>query len=279
VSAALPHLGAGIGWRHELADFIDVLDGLGFVEVVAEHLEAEAPLPPGLAALRERGVTVVPHGLRLSLGGADRPQPAHLDHLAAVTQRLEAPLVSEHIAFVRGGGLEAGHLLPVPRTREALEVLVDNVGVAQAHLPVPLALEYIATLVEWPDPELDEATFVSELLERTGALLLLDIANVHANAANHGWDAPAFLDRLPLERIAYVHVGGGVERDGIYHDTHAHPVGAEVLELLAELAARAPLPGVLLERDDDFPADAALAAELDAIAQAVARGQARAPVR
>ena len=223
---------------------------------------------PGCEALRRRGVPVVPHGVRLSLGSADEPDPARVGHLAELAERLGAPLVSEHVAFVRGGGLEAGHLLPVPRTREALDVLVANVRLAQAELGVPLALEHVAALLEWPAPELDEAAFLTELLERTGALLLLDLANTYANARNHGGDPLAFLDALPLERIAYVHVAGGVERDGLYHDTHAHPTPPAVLELVAELCARRDPPGVMLERDDAYPPEAELAAELDAIAAA-----------
>jgi uncharacterized protein (UPF0276 family) len=176
---------------------------------------------------------------------------------------------------VRGGGLEVGHLLPPPRTRQALEVLIANVRLAQEALPVPLALENVATLLEWPNPEMDEAAFLTELLERTEALLLLDIENVYANARNHGSDPVAFLDRLPLERIAYVHIAGGVERDGLYHDTHAHPVPRSVLELLEELGRRIHVPGVLLERDDCFPSFAELNGELDAIAAALARGVGR----
>jgi uncharacterized protein (UPF0276 family) len=179
------------------------------------------------------------------------------------------------VAFVRGGGLEAGHLLPVPRTREALDVLVANVRLAQAELDVPLALEHVAALLEWPAPELDEAAFLTELLERTGAWLLLDVANLYANARNHGGDPLAFLDALPLERIAYVHVAGGVERDGLYHDTHAHPTPPAVLELVAELCARRDPPGVMLERDDAYPPEAELADELDAIAAATHAGAAR----
>ena len=79
---------------------------------------------PGCAELRDRGVTVVPHGVRLSLGGAEPVDPARVAHLAAVADALDAPLVSEHIAFVRAGGLEAGHLLPVPRSREAVDAVV-----------------------------------------------------------------------------------------------------------------------------------------------------------
>ncbi|MGK5633031.1 multinuclear nonheme iron-dependent oxidase, partial [Streptomyces sp. URMC 123] len=76
-------------------------------------------------------------------------------------------------------------------------------------------------------------------------------------------------DELPLEAIAYVHVAGGVERDGVWHDSHAHPVPPAVLDVLGELCARVDPPGVLLERDDDFPAAAELAGELAAIGTVV----------
>lgn len=146
---------------------------------------------------------------------------------------------------------------------------------AQQALPVPLALEHVAAVVEWPGAELDEAAFVSELLQRTGALLLLDVSNLYANAHNHGYDALEALARFPLERIAYVHVGGGAHRDGIYHDTHADPVLPEVISLVEELHALTNAPGVLLERDHNFPADDELLAELHAIQAAIQRGAAR----
>src|SRR4029450_4972474 len=118
---------------------------------------------------------------------------------------------------------------------------------AQAELPLPLALEPIAALFDWPDNELDEADFLAEILDRTGAWLLLDIANVYANARNRAGDPADLLDRLPLERIAYVHVAGGAEHDGFYHATHTHPVPAEVLDLLGELSRRRRPPAVMLE--------------------------------
>ena len=265
-------LGLGLGWRHALAAVPLRRRDLGFVEVVAESLPAGRPLPPALVATRRQGVQVVPHGVRLSLGGADRPDAARVAHLAGLATRLGAPLVSEHVAFVRAGGREAGHLLPVPRTRAALDVLVANVSEAMAGLPVPLALEPIARLFEWPAPDLDEGDFLTELLDRTGALLLLDVANVWANARNSRSDPVALLDRLPLDRLAYVHVAGGTERDGIYHDTHTHSVPAGVLRLLAHAAERVPIPGVMLERDGRFPAMDELDAELDAIAAAARPG-------
>ncbi len=207
-------LGLGMGWRSPLASLALRRADLGFVEVVAETVPSARPLPLPLEALRRRGVRVIPHGVRLSLGSACPPAPDRLAALARLAERVDAPLVSEHIAFVRGGGVEAGHLLPVPRTRASLEVLVANVSVAVRSLPVPLALEPIATLFEWPDAEIEEGAFVTELLERTGALLLLDVANLYANGRNHGYEPAALLDRLPLDRLAYVHVAGGAESGG-----------------------------------------------------------------
>ncbi|MFF8845238.1 DUF692 domain-containing protein [Streptomyces sp. NPDC015127] len=264
-------LGVGIGWRPEIAETVERLPGVDWVEVVAENV-CPGHLPESLTRLRERGTRIVPHGVSLGLGGADRPSARRLADLAERAEALDAPLVTEHIAFVRAGGaltaspvLEAGHLLPVPRTWDALSVLCENVRVAQDSLPVPLALENIAALISWPDEELTEGQFLAELVERTGVQLLIDVANLHTNRVNRGEDPSAALDALPVEAIAYVHVAGGVERDGVWHDTHAHPVTQPVLDVLADLRARVCPPGVLLERDDDFPPPETLSSELSKI--------------
>ncbi|MEU2395518.1 DUF692 domain-containing protein [Streptomyces sp. NPDC007369] len=266
----MERLGVGIGWRPEIADAIERLPGLDWVEVVAENI-CPGHLPDPLRRLLDRGVRVVPHGVSLGLGGADRPDAQKLAALAERAVALGAPLVTEHIAFVRTSSpaLEAGHLLPVQRTREALDVLCENVRIAQDALPVPLALENIAALIRWPDEELTEAQFLTELVERTGVRLLIDVANLHTNRINRGEDPAAVLDGIPLEALAYVHVAGGVERDGVWHDTHAHPVPPAVLDILAELGRRTAPAGVLLERDDDFPAEEELAGELDAVRAAL----------
>lgn len=279
----LDRLGTGIGWRPEIAAAVERLPGLDWVEVVAENV-CPGHLPESLGRLRERGVTVVPHGVSLGLGGAERPDARRLADLAERAEALGAPLVTEHIAFVRAGGtltasprLEAGHLLPVPRTRDALDVLCENVRIAQDSLPVPLALENIAALISWPGEEMTEGRFLAELVERTGVRLLIDVANLHTNHVNRGEDPVKALDELPVGAIAYVHVAGGLERDGVWHDTHAHPVPRPVLDILAELRSRTDPPGVLLERDDDFPPEEELAAELETIRATLAAPARRNP--
>ncbi len=131
------------------------LPGLRFCEVIAESITGAqgrpAVAPRAVTELRDRGVAVVPHGVRLSLGGAEPLDPARVTHLAACAAAVDAPLVSEHVAFVRAGAREAGHLLPVPRSRHALDVLTRHVRTVQAELDAPLALEPIAALFDFPD--------------------------------------------------------------------------------------------------------------------------------
>ncbi|MFE2461818.1 DUF692 domain-containing protein [Streptomyces sp. NPDC059402] len=276
----MARLGTGIGWRPEIADVVEGMPGIDWVEAVSENL-CPGHLPDSLLRLRERGVTVVPHGVSLGLGGAERPDAGRLAALAERAEVLGSPLVTEHIAFVRAGGtltasplLEAGHLLPVPRTRDALDVLCENVRIAQDALPVPLAVENIAALVSWPDEELTEGQFLYELADRTGVRLLIDVANLHTNHVNLGADPADALAELPLEAIAYVHVAGGFERDGVWHDSHAHPVPRPVLDILTDLASRVAPPGVLLERDENFPDGDELRGEVEAIRVAMEKGRA-----
>ncbi len=264
--------GVGIGWRPEIAGVVAELPELGFVEVVAENLSAlltDGPLPPTLTQLHARGVPAVAHGVSLSLGSADPGGLGDPTHLAQVALALGSPLVSEHLAFVRAGGIEAGHLLPCPRTREGVAVLVRNIERVLPELPVPLALELPAALLSWPEDELTDAQFVTEVLERANVGLLIDVANIYGNARNTGVDPAAELAAYPLERLAYAHIAGGMVVDGVYLDTHTHPVLPEVLELAALLAELAPGAPVLLERDGDYPPPQELAAELAAIRAAV----------
>lgn len=100
-------LGVGLGWRPEIDRAVQDLD-VDWVEVVAENLDARR-LPASIRALRQRGKLVLPHAVTLSLGGAEVVDRQRVRNLAAVAEALDAPLVSDHVAFVRGGGLKAGH--------------------------------------------------------------------------------------------------------------------------------------------------------------------------
>ena len=195
-----------------------------------------------MAELRERGVAVVPHGVRLSLGGAEPLDPARVTHLAACAERSTRRWSASTSRSCGRAGREAGHLLP----RAAQPGGAGRAGRQRrprcpAELTVPLALEPIAALFDWPDDELTEAEFLTAMLDRTGALLLLDVANVYANAVNRAQDPRALLDRICRwtgSATCTSRAAGAPRRAGLYHDTHTDPVPPAVLALLARLRER-----------------------------------------
>jgi len=264
VAAAL-----GLAWRPETARLLETRRDLTVTEVIAESIDPTAP-PPALLALRRRGVTILPHGVGLSLGGAAPPERARLAHLRSVADALDAPLVSEHVAFARSTRRGSPHFLPIAYTWSHLAIVVDNVARAQDALGRPLALENPAAPLSWPEAELTAAAFLGELCDRTGASLLLDVANLDADHRNFGTDLAATLATLPLERIAYLHVAGGATVDGHWRDTHAHPLAPSTLALLTEVLGRTGPRPVVLERDHHFDDRAALEADLVAVAAAIA---------
>jgi uncharacterized protein (UPF0276 family) len=271
--------GVGVAWRPETAWLVQSHPEVTFTELLAEN---HGPghghgLPTPVRTLLQRGYPAVPHGIGLSLGGAEPPTSARLDLLRDLAQELDAPLVTEHLAFVRAGNLEAGHLMPLPRSELALRAVSTGISLAEAALPVPLAVENPASLFEWPDPEMDTATFLARILAATTAGLLLDVSNLHASRVNQGLDVEGFLDELPLGRVAYLHIAGGRMEHGRYHDTHHHPLvegSYQVLDLVLERTGALP---VLLEHDDQFPPHGVLEAAVARISERLREAGPRRP--
>jgi uncharacterized protein (UPF0276 family) len=275
--STLPPLGVGIGFREPFrADLFRQQAAVDFLEITADHYLDAAPAKERELDLLAAHFPLIPHALDLSLGSAEGLDPTYLRQLAALVRRLDPPWWSEHVALTRAGGIEIGHLTPLPFTREALDALCRNVAAAQAAIDAPLILENVAYLMPLPGAEMTEADFLAELVERTDCGLLLDVTNLHANAANHGYDAAAYLDRLPLERVVQLHfVGGHWERD-VLIDSHSRPTPPDVWALLDAVLARAPVKGAVLERDENLPPFAELAGELEQ-ARALGRSHGRWP--
>ncbi len=273
----------GLGWRGELAaGILAHLDRIDVVEVIADDYLGAGRRT--LRALRTLAIQVplVLHGVSLGLASSAPVDGRRLDALARVVGAVEPQAWSEHLAFVRGGGLELGHLAAPPRRDATLDGLAANVARARAIVGTAPALENVATLIDPPGSDRDEPTWLADALAATGGELLLDLHNLHANALNFGFDARAALARLPLARVRIVHLAGGgwIGAPGDARrrlDDHRHDVPSAVFDLLAELAARAPQPlTVILERDGDYPPIASLLAELARARAALAGGRERA---
>lgn len=259
----LPRLGAGIGFREPFrGDLFLHRDAVDFLEITADHYLGAPPEKLEELDLLAEHFTLVPHGLDLSLGSAEGLDDGYVDALAALVERVDPPWWSEHVAFTRAGGVSIGHLASLPFTREAARVVAGNVARVRERIAAPLILENITYTVALPGAELTEAEFLTEIVELTGCGLLLDVTNVHVNAANHGYDPLEFLDALPLESVVQLHFVGVEERGGLLVDSHARPTPEPVWELMAAVAERADVKGAILERDEDLPAFGELAGEL-----------------
>jgi uncharacterized protein (UPF0276 family) len=277
----------GLGWRPELAAGIFAhRDRIDIVEVVADDY-FDAPAAE-LSALRTLGaqMPITLHGVTAGLASVLPVTQARLDGMARVVQHCQPEFWSEHLAFVRAGDIEIGHLAAPIRTRQTLEGTLRNLARATETVGSMPALENVATLIDPPGSEMEEPEWLAALLEAEPRLeLLLDLHNVYANSINFGFDPSAFLASIPLARVRAIHIAGGklLEPDAAdpeqkehLLDDHLHPVPDPVYDLLAEVAATSTEPlTVILERDGEYPPMADLLAELDAARVAIARGRQR----
>ena len=129
-----------------------------------------------------------------------------------------------------------------------------------------LLLENPSTYLEFEASTMSETGFLREVLRRTGCGLLLDVNNVHVSCTNHGRDALAWLNEVPLDAVGEIHLAG-FARDhdaagaALLIDSHGTPVDEAVWALYAQVLDRLGGVPTLLERDHDVPALATLLAE------------------
>jgi uncharacterized protein (UPF0276 family) len=273
----------GIGWRPELAAGVVLhLDEIDVVEVIADdYFDAGRQ---GLRALRTLAVQVpvLLHGVSLGLASTARVETARVERIARVVEAVRPEFWSEHLAFVRGGGREIGHLAAPPRTLSTIDGLAENVWRASALVGCSPVLENVATLVEPPGSCLDETAWLARAISATGSPLLLDLHNLYANAVNFGTDPFQMLAELPAEQIRAVHVAGGkwIARHTSSGsgrrllDDHLHDVPEIVYDLLREVGRRVPQTiSVILERDGEYPAMEHLLGEIRRLRLVLAEGR------
>jgi hypothetical protein len=265
----------GIGLRPELAaGILSHLDEIDVVEVLLEdYVGASRKALQALRFLSEQ-VPVIYHGVTLGLASTHPVDPRRLGRVARTLEALKAESWSEHLAFVRAGGIEIGHLAAAPRTIATIEGTLSNMHRLKGMIGLIPALENIATLLEPPGSTLSEPEWVSAIACETRAELLIDLHNLLCNAHNAGLDPERYLLNFPLERVTHVHLSGGrwipeplphAREPGAMRllDDHLHPVPPGVLSLLSRLASCTQRPlTVIIERDGNYPPFASLLREL-----------------
>lgn len=243
----------GIGFRPDGFDAIaDHLDLLDVVEVTAEHyIYGSRRVRATIERLREH-VPIVAHGVTLSLGTAVAPDRSFLREVAAFLRVVGAPWYSEHLAFTKTPSRDLSELLPLVRTDEMVEAVVENLAIVHEELDVPIVLENVAYYFEYPDSTMSEFDFLLRTVTEGGCELLLDVENLRINASNHRYDASAALRSLPNDIVRAAHVAGGRVLDGVHVDSHDQPISDDTLALLTDLLQLQRPDCIIIERDQPY---------------------------
>lgn len=267
-------LARGLGLRREFAAELCTQpkrEDVDFLEVVPDNwMGAGGDSAATLDNLAAK-YPFVAHGLSLSIGDALPLDQRYLGAVQAFLERYQISLYSDHLSLSRDQHGYLYELIPLPRTRNAIDWVAGKIGQVQDQLSRQLVLENISFYHQDPG-EMPEAEFIAEVVARSGCAILLDVNNLYVNARNHGSDPLALLQALPADAVAYYHLAGHLDpgADQRVLDTHGTPVAPAVLALGRAAVARFGPRPLVLERDNQMPPLATLCDELNLVQRALA---------
>ena len=256
--------GVGLGFRRDIAKQIIALDSNRpkFIEFAPENwMQMGGYWKKNLREAAEI-YPIMCHGLSLSIGSPEELDFEFLKELKKFFDEFKPEVYSEHLSYSKCDNAHLYDLLPIPFRQDAIDHVSERIRVVQDYLERPLAIENVSYYTPVA-AEMDEASFITQVVEQSGCNLLLDVNNVYVNAFNHGYNAKEFIENLPLDKVKYIHMAGHeqVSPDTII-DTHGQPIIDPVFELFEWAIGRIKPVPILLERDFNIPQMAELQAEM-----------------
>jgi uncharacterized protein (UPF0276 family) len=251
-----PVEGIGIGLRGELARALleRKPEEVSWLELHPENYVRRGGRYASVLAEARKHWPFVTHGLTMCFGSVAPHEPEYMGPLARFLADLDVPWHSDHLCFAGAEGAFVHDLLPIPFSEEAAKIVVQRIDEARDALDRPIAIENVSFYAPSKLDEMDETSFIGEVLERADAKLLLDVNNVYVNSRNFGFEPRAWIDRVDPARVVQIHVAGHLVRDdGFRIDTHGEPICNDVYDLLEYTLERIGPKPVLLERDGNFP--------------------------
>jgi len=184
--------------------------------------------------------------------------------------------VTDHLCWTGVNGRSLYDLLPLPYTDESLAHVIERVRVVQHQLGRRLVLENPSTYLAYRHSTISEWDFIAALATESDCGILLDVNNVYVSSYNVGFDPVRYIDAIPRDRVAQIHLAGFSDMGAYLFDTHSAPVSREVWALYAHAVHRFGRVSTLVEWDADIPSFArvcaeaaharAIAEEIDAVA-------------
>lgn len=254
----------GLGLRKPHFDAI--LSGavhLDFVEVISENCMFPGGRPlADLLDVRTK-YPVALHGVSMSVGSASGLDKDYVHRLRVLIDVIDPLFVSDHLCWTRVPGFSSHDLLPLPYTKEVLNIVANHVDEAQDILGREVLLENPSAYLGFTQSEMPEWEFLAELCARTGCGLLLDVNNVYVSACNLGFDPAGYIESFPTDRVRQIHIAGHSVGEDLLIDTHDSPVCNEVWDLFETVMGSVGPVAVMIERDDNIPPLCDLLAELE----------------
>ena len=231
-----------------------------FEALSENYMDSEGRPLEILLAIR-KDFPVALHGVSLSVGGVEGPRPGYLERLRKLADRVDPFLVTDHLCFTGAHASNTHDLLPLPYTEEAIATVARNVSRAQDVLGRRIALENVSSYLSYRESVMTEWEFLIAVAKRAGCKILLDVNNVYVSAMNHRFAPEAYVDAVPAELVAQLHLGGYSDMGTFLFDTHSRAPTDPVWELYRRAIRRMPEAPVLIEWDEDVPDWAGLEAQ------------------
>lgn len=267
----LPFLGFGLGLRTEhynaiLASKPDV----DWFEALSENYMIPGGKPLDFLTKIRENYPVVMHGVSLSIGSTAPIDKNYLRELRKLANRVEPAWISDHLCWTGVHGQNMHDLLPLPYTEEAAKHVAERVKIVQDFLGRQILLENVSSYASYIDSSMTEWEFISQISNEADCLLLLDVNNIYVSSYNHNFDAKAFIDGVPAQRVQQIHLAGHQNNGDYIIDTHDAPVIDPVWDLYAQALSRFGPVSTMIERDDHIPELEILVQELQ-IARDIAK--------
>jgi uncharacterized protein (UPF0276 family) len=246
--------GVGIGLRvPHYQHILEKKPVVDWFEVISENYMIDGGRPLTVLDSILDQYRVVQHGVSMYFGSAEKLSREHLRRLKDLVRRTGTPWLSDHLCWGSVDGTYTHDLLPMPYTFEAAKITAEKIRQAQDFLEVPIAVENVSSYAEYHISEMTEWEFLNEVVEQADCGILLDVNNIYVSSQNHSFDPNTYVNSVPAERVAQIHIAGHSKFERYILDTHDHPVLDPVWELYARAIERCGPTATLLEWDDSIP--------------------------
>ncbi|MCW1886989.1 DUF692 domain-containing protein [Luteolibacter flavescens] len=247
-------LATGIGLRvPHYAHILAEKPSVGWFEIISENYMVEGGRPLAVLDRILDQYRVVQHGVGMYPGNAGGINFDHLRRLKRLIRRTKTPWISDHLCWGSVDGTMSHDLLPIPFTFEAVRKTAENLRIAQDFLEVPLAVENVSSYGEFNGDEMTEWEFLAEVAEAADVGILLDVNNIYVSSVNNVFEPLDYVNFVPPERVAQIHIAGHSRYERFIVDTHDHPVIDPVWKLYERAIERSGPVATLLEWDGRIP--------------------------